>query len=171
MDHGIEWCENAMLNALEKMESEATSSISADRLEHLLPGATGFEGLRNYMKRERFEEGHRLIGQGDAPRGLYFLEEGQLRIHLELEDGKPGKRLRTMTAGTVVGEIGLFLGVPATASVTVERPSTLYHLPAENLDKMEAESPEIAANLHKFIVRTLSERLARTNETLRALLD
>ena len=171
MDHGIEWCENEMLGGFEIAQTQAEPSTSADQLQHLLPGPTGFEGLRRYLTRERFEPGHCLIRQGDAPKGLFFLEEGQLRVHLEFEDGKSGRRLRTMTAGTVVGEIGLFLGIPATASVTVERPSTLYCLPAENLERIEEEAPEVATNLHRFVIRTLSERLARTNETLRALLD
>lgn len=76
-----------------------------------------------------------------------------------------------MGAGTVVGELGLYLGYPATASVVTDQPSTLYFLSADSLKRMEEASPEIAAALHKLIARTLGERLATMNETVEALLS
>ena len=41
------------------------------------------------------------------------------------------------------GEMGLYLGAPASASVVVSQPSQLYSLSAESLKCMELEDPEI----------------------------
>ena len=76
-----------------------------------------------------------------------------------------------MGAGTTVGELGLYVGRPASASVVTDRPSTVYYLSAHNLKRMEETEPEIAAAFHKFIAGLLGERLADTTSALQALLE
>ncbi|MFN2283513.1 MAG: sulfate permease and related transporter, partial [Anaerolineae bacterium] len=80
-------------------------------------------------------------------------------------------RVRTMNAGTIVGEIGLYLGSQTSAAVVAEEAGTLYYLSSDNLKKMENEAPALAAAFHKFVAQHLSERLAETTEILQALSD
>ncbi len=108
--------------------------------------------------------------QNNSPSGLYFLETGQVTVQLEAEDGSI-IRLRQMSAGTLVGEIGTYLNQAATASVIADQPSTLYHLSLEALKRMEQSDPEIAAAFHRFMARFMAERLTHTTETLQALVD
>ena len=103
-------------------------------------------------------------------RACTFLDAGQLTAQLEGEAGEL-VRLRTMGAGTVVGELGLYLGCPSSASVVTERPSTIYHLSIDAFTQLEKTDPEVATALHKFMVRLVGARLANNNKTLQALLD
>jgi len=76
-----------------------------------------------------------------------------------------------MGAGAVVGELGLYLGCPASASVVADRPSTLYHLSRDAFTQLEQTDPEVATALHKGMVRLVGARLANHNKTLHALLE
>ena len=76
-----------------------------------------------------------------------------------------------MEAGTVVGEIGLYLDQPRLASVVTEEPCVIYRLSDVALQKMEKENPVLAAAFHEFMVRVLAERVTQQNRTLRALVE
>jgi SulP family sulfate permease len=68
-----------------------------------------------------------------------------------------------------VGELGLYLGRKASASVVADEPCRLFYLPTEKLREMERDAPVIASAFHKFIAGVLSERLIDTNEALQEL--
>jgi len=70
----------------------------------------------------------------------------------------------------VVGEVGLYLGTPATATVVADRQGVVYRLTVEALGRMEAEVPDLAAAFHKFMAGHLSERLASTTELLQSMM-
>ena len=102
------------------------------------------------------------------PQGLYFIETGQVTIQLEDADGKV-RRLQTMQAGTVVGEVGLYSGWPAPASIVIDVPTTVYCLSMENLKRLEQENPETFIIFHKFIARLLGEQVATLYATVQTL--
>ena len=80
-------------------------------------------------------------------------------------------RLRTMGAGTIVGEEGLYLRASAPASVVATQPSVVYRLSFDRLAQLEREAPRVAAAFHRFIAELLSERLVSATDTLQALLE
>jgi SulP family sulfate permease len=123
----------------------------------------------SYFKPIDVPADHYLFHQHDPPRDLYFIESGQVTIWLELPDDQR-TRLRTMGAGTVIGEIGLFTGERRSASVVTDRPSLLYALSAEALAEMRRRSPQLADVFQTFVIRTLSERLRHCETQLQALL-
>jgi sulfate permease, SulP family len=187
LDHGLEWCEDqvlARLQAVETAASPATAAPAAEgaawfdaALSHTREGTTGSDRPPEIMRRVMphmehlvFEPGQVLIRQGEPPKGLYFVEQGRVTIQLEGERGD-SLRLRTRGPGTVVGEVGLYLGTPATASVLVEGTCTVYRLSAEALARMEAEDPELASAFHRAMAGHLSNRLASTTEVVQALRD
>jgi SulP family sulfate permease len=90
---------------------------------------------------------------------MYFLESGQVTAERVCADGSI-VRLRRMGPGTVVGEIGLYLGGEATASVVTNRPSTIHYLSLENLRHMEETAPGSASALHRYLAQLLSECLS-----------
>lgn len=194
LDHGVEWCEEEMIQIFESVGIAPKPRSVKQQLEESLPKSGRFTGLfeflaqgeeegieeeqpeaisvsslMHYMEREDVEEGHYLIRRGDAPKGLYFIEAGGATAWLECE-GDRTMRLRSMGAGTIVGEVGLYMGSRATASIVTNRPSTVYYLSADDLRRMEKTEPEIAAAFHKFIAQLLSERLSSITDTMQALL-
>jgi SulP family sulfate permease len=190
LDHGVEWCEAQMIANLEEVGLSARPRSMMRQLIEFLPQSSRFVGwmefrsgqqkargeveaaeeeameeMVQYMERLKIEPGQVLIRQGEASQGLYFVEEGQVTIRLEREEDHP-LRLRTRGAGTVVGEVGLYRGTLATATVVVDQPGTAYRLTAEALRRMEGERPALAAAFHKFMAQHLSDRLADTTEVL-----
>jgi SulP family sulfate permease len=194
LDRGVEWCEEQIVQTFESVGLTAKSKTFKQQLEESLPRSGRFTrlldflvqedteqtkgietesfsmaSLMTHMERKDVEAGYYLIHQGDTPQGLYFIETGQVTVQLEQKEGST-VRLRTMGAGTVVGELGLYLGTPASASVVTDQPSTIYYLSTNKLTQMEKTDPQIAAAFHKFIAQRLGERLLSANDTLRALL-
>jgi SulP family sulfate permease len=123
-----------------------------------------------YLERITIEPGMYLIRQGDAADALYFLESGEVTTLLELGNGQT-QRLRRQAGGTVLGELGLFLGVPRTASVVVELPSVAYRLSASSLAEMKRVDPDVAREFYEFLVRYMAERIVNCNRTIRALAE
>ena len=83
--------------------------------------------LLNYMERSNVDKNHYLVLQGDPSKELFFIESGKVKVIVELDNGRT-MRVRTMGAGTVVGEIGLYLvrnGSPRS------RPMSRDDLPAQ----------------------------------------
>jgi SulP family sulfate permease len=168
LDHGTEWCEDQMMASFESFDFGATPVTLMNQLERALPSSVSATRLMSYFEEKKAERGEYLLRQGEES-ALYFVESGQVTVQLEGDDGKV-TRLRTMRSGTVVGELGFYLGQKASASVIADEPCTIFYLPAKKLEEMEHDAPEMASALHKFIAGILSERVIDTNDALQALI-
>lgn len=111
-----------------------------------------------------------LIRQDEPSDDLFVLESGRLRVEVVTPEGRR-MRLRTMCPGVVVGEVALYAGVPRTADVVAETPIVILRLSRASIEQMEAEEPELATALHRWLARTLAERLTDTRRAFAALLD
>ena len=167
LDHGVEWCEDRIV--AEIAGSAPVRKDLASLLSELLPAGADISHFSRHLEYQTVPTGSYLMRQGDDVQALFFIESGRVTAQLELDNGKTA-RLRTMGAGTVVGELGLYLGSKATASVVAEEASTICRLKLSSLRDMEQADPLVAAAFHKFIVRLLSERLTNANKSLSALL-
>ncbi|MFC1537372.1 Crp/Fnr family transcriptional regulator, partial [Gemmatimonadota bacterium] len=126
--------------------------------------------LTAYLEKKEAEVGFKLIRQDETAGEIYFIESGRVTVYLELESGQK-LRLRSMGAGSVVGEVGMYLNLKRSATVVTDRPSVLYCLQKDKLEWMNRQDPALAGEFHQFIVRLLSERLTATNISLKALLE
>jgi SulP family sulfate permease len=168
LDHAHEWCEQQTLS-VHRDEIEDKLDIRS-QLEAIWSKPTCVAKLMTYLERITIEPGMYLIRQGDAADALYFLESGEVTTLLELGNGQT-QRLRRQAGGTVLGELGLFLGVPRTASVVVELPSVAYRLSASSLAEMKRVDPDVAREFYEFLVRYMAERIVNCNRTIRALAE
>jgi len=166
LDKGLEWCENQILRQAGVGVQEKPPSLSK-QLAEILPDAEYLPAMLPYFEEMAVEPGYCLIRQGDPSRDLFFIEDGQVTTFLNLKE-RDEVRLGTIGGG-VVGEIGFYLGRQRSASVVADAPSRLYRLTRENLQRMEQENPQAAANMHRLIVHLLSERIAHLVGTVSAL--
>lgn len=170
IDHGVEWCENQILAAYTNEPKETDTAQQEPRLEEIFSDLPGIIKLKKYLDKLELNEGDHLMYQGEQPCEMYFIGSGLITAQMELQDGQI-LRLRSMRAGTTVGEMGLYLGNIRAATVIAAQPSIVYRLSKTALKKIETQDAELAAALHEWIARLLAERLADNSRTLEALLN
>jgi SulP family sulfate permease len=167
LDHGLEWCENQILEMSDTPQNEGVLTLE-EQMDEVVHDSLGVHHLMRILERQEVDTGYCLIRQGDPAKDLYFLESGQITAQLEVVGGEPF-RLATMRAGQVVGEVGFYLGHERTASVVTEEPSTIYSLTKEGLRHLEETDPEAASVFHQVIARLLAERVEHLVGTVDAL--
>jgi SulP family sulfate permease len=170
LDHAVEWCENRVLDHLESAGVLPGSQTLYERLADRLKSAHHADTLMQYLERQEVSARHIVLRQGDPPRGLFFIESGQITIQLEREGASP-LRIRKMSAGTIVGEMGFYLNQPASATVMTDLPSTLYQLSPDSLDHLAREHPDVATAFHASMACFMAERLTQTTRTLQMLVE
>lgn len=168
LDRGLEWCEEAVLEADKITIIHVPVTLAAQLADSGFSKANTAR-LREFLERVDPDEGEYLLRQGEEADQLYFIERGTVSVWLALENGER-IRLQTLGLGTAVGEPGLYLGTKCSASVIADSPVIAYRLTRAALAEMKAKEPELAATFHEFAARLLSERLAATTRTLEAVL-
>ncbi len=168
LDHGIEWCENALLSSTGVFARHTQRSLQ-EQLKDVIGNAQIVSRIMDYLELQELSAGVHLIQQGDSPGFVYFLEEGLVTAQLETP-GQDPVRVNTMSSENLVGELGFYLGTKRNASVVSETPIKVYRLTAESLTSMEANDPEAAAAFHKFIVHVMAEKLSHVMSTVETLM-
>ena len=163
LDHGLERCEDELIEQYKRLDEELPDSKKADSFKDQFPGIAEFF-------EEKIVDGNTfIIEQGKDPGGIYFIDSGRITVRLDIGTGE-GIRLKSLGAGTVVGEVSLYLGSKASASVLTKTDCVIYFLSKDNFQKLNLESPGKAAKLHTYIIKLLSDRLAKSNATIQALM-
>lgn len=113
-----------------------------------------------------FSKGQFLFHAGDAPRGLFLILEGRVRVINE----RDGRRhlVHEDTAGATLGEVPLVLGggYPASAIAAVSTRCALFS--REALDAAITSSPDVAWFLMRGLtarIRTLVARIGQASGT------
>jgi SulP family sulfate permease len=164
LDRGLQRCEEGLLRDEAVAVPESVSILGADALGGMPPG------LRAHLERMDLADGTVLIRQGETPGDVYVLETGRLRV--ETVTGRGTRmRLRTLRPGVVVGEVAMYSGDPRTADVVAEGPTVVMRLGRDSIDRIEADDPELAAALHRWLATTLAGRLGDSLRAFDALLD
>ena len=159
LDHGIAWCEEQIL---------ADADLVATNEHELLGGLA--HDLAAYLVDRRFAPGEVLMRQGDPSPGIYLIQTGRATVLLDGLDGE-AKRLRTLLAGTVLGEISLYRDEPCTATVVADDYSEVLHLTPDRFADLCRSDPRLAAELHAFVARALAGRVSHANRAIQVLGD
>ncbi|SOD93522.1 SLC26A/SulP transporter family protein [Caenispirillum bisanense] len=159
LDHALERCEEELL-ATENLLSG--SDDVTHHLEAILGPHPRLVDLAAAMRRLRLSAGTTLIRSGDPADDVFLVSNGRVRVQVTLADGRV-LRLRTMTAGAVVGEVGLCLTGTRTADVVVEGAATVFRLYRSDLERLEQEDGELAVLFHRLLTVTLAEKLVLAN--------
>jgi len=167
LDRGLQRCEEGLLR-----DEAVTVPAAVDGRGGRDGGWTAGmpPGLDRYVERQTLPDGTVLIRQGESPDDVFVLESGTLQVEMQTSDGTR-MRLRSINPGVVVGEVAMYSGDPRTADVVAEGPSVVLRLDKASIERIEAEDPELAAALHRWLAGVLSERLSDTLREFDALLD
>ncbi len=169
LDHALEWAENALLEGADLLAADQVT-VEQQLAQQAMIDSRDVNALHKYLEVIETKAGDVVCQQGDESDAMYFIESGRVDVLLRGE-GDDVLRLRSMTAGTVIGEIGFYLNKARTASIVVTEAGVLQRLSLDALRQMEASDPQTASALHVFITRVLSDRLSTTNRVIQDLMD
>ena len=166
LDYGVAWVEDQAIAEYEAqgLFVQRLHIPLTEQLDSIMP-LIWAQRLMEYMEREEAEAGQILIRQGEPSPGVLFVEEGQVTVQLEGADGSV-TRIRTMHQGALIGEVGVYLDQPATATVVADVPCMLFRMTAKNLKQLEKDDPAVAGGFHRFMAQFLARRLSQTTDTL-----
>ena len=169
LDHALEWCENAMLADADLLAA-ARVTVEEQLAQHTEIQSQDVSALHTYLERMETKVGDTVFSQGDRPDAMYFIESGRVDVLLRVQSDQV-LRLRSMTAGTVVGEVGFYLKKARIASVVVTEAGVLQRLSLEALRQMQETAPYAASAIHVLISCVLSDRLSSSNRVIQELMD
>ena len=102
-----------------------------------------------------------LCHEGDAPDGMYLLEQGRVLVQSLTVDGA-AVGLSVVDEGDVVGEQALLAQTARSATATAVRPTIVRLLRPTQFRELRAERPEI----DQFLVQVLDARLREMSRRL-----
>jgi NTE family protein len=105
------------------------------------------------LETRSFPAGSVVVAEGDNPRQMYLIEAGTADVAI----GE--RRVGSVQPGTTVGEMSLFTGQPASATVRAADDLVVRVLSERDLERIAEAHPQIYRNLAAM----LANRLARTN--------
>ena len=163
VDQGLEWAEKAVLAAADI--DAPSETLFESWLDKELRRSGAAQRFMRYLELMDLKPGAILFHRGDPADSLYIVCSGRVSVMLDRQN-TDAVRLRSTTAFTVVGEMGLYRDQTRTANVVADEPSRVYRLSKTALMEMERNEPDLCAAFHAVIVRILADRLGlATTET------
>ena len=123
--------------------------------------------LLAHTRNRRFSPGDAIVTAGAADQSLYLVLEGQLEVLTETTGrGRRGyRRLASVGAGSVIGELSFFDGSGRSALVRAVTPAVLAEMSRSEFDAFAAANPDLARQLLFDLGRILAQRLRAAQGT------
>ena len=116
--------------------------------------------LIRFGKTRHYAVGEVLMQQGDPSLSVHFILEGQVRVERQRRSDAQPVQLAMLGSGEIVGEMGVMVDLPRSATVTATMPTTTLELDTASFERAARAFPI----LHRVLAKLLSERLRRTSE-------
>jgi len=162
------WCDDQLLlNFLGR--NPAGQIMNPDvLLMDLLDDKDVVATISGYFDQGTLASGAVLFEQGETGDSLYLILGGSISIVINLPGGQP-LTVRTMRAGSILGEMAVYTGSPRSASAVAHHECVLYRLTVDSYNKLVSDHPVEAGLFSSYIVRLMAERLGRANKAVLAL--
>lgn len=158
LDHGLEWCEDRLLerafsksgdqaSAREALFDQSVDEVMAhlerqERFEHLV------DSLAPWLEHREHPAGSAILKKGEPAGGLHLLTWGAAT---EI-DPDTGVRLCGLTPGSVIAAPAAFGGFTASTTIRADSDCKTAFLSLEARGLLEREAPGLAIALHGFII-------------------
>jgi len=137
--------------------SRVANALTASRLFRS-PDTTLMGQVARRATLLRAEAGTAIVTQGDAADAFYLLLEGDAAVLVAAEGAEEPVEVRVMSAPQSIGEMGLILGHPRTASVVARTPVVLARFEHRVFQAMFEQVPGFGMG----ICQSLAQRLEHT---------
>lgn len=166
IEDAIDFCELQLLKKEKYDMQEHLSEIIS--LEDYLGHKKLADLIPIYFKQVELKKGEHLLYKNDLSNELFYLESGQLKIYVELNNGEK-KVFSVIGPGNFIGEIAFYLHSPRSASIYAETQCSLKSIDQASLKKLNRENPEFYEIFNETIIFILAVKLRDTNRKLEML--
>ena len=125
----------------------------ADLLHGLPPEAAA--RVAALSTERRLAAGEQLFGEGDPGDALYLLTRGSISV----VDRSRTQRYVSFSPGMCFGETAVLDGQGRSAAAVADTDSVVHRLAAEDLQALQREDPDSAAQVYRNLAQHLSQRL------------
>jgi CRP-like cAMP-binding protein len=102
--------------------------------------------------------GQTLFKQGDRGTSFYLLVAGQIEVHVEVQGGGSPYHLATVGPGSMLGEVGLLIDAPRTASAVAHSEAELWEISRATFEAAIDAGRQWSGALLLSIARELAKR-------------
>jgi SulP family sulfate permease len=168
LDAAAGWCDDQLL--LDFVGGSASDQLMdpVELLSGLIEQQDSIATISSHFERLKIATGEVLFEQGQSGDSLYLILSGSISIVIDLPGGQ-SLTVRTMRAGSILGEMAVYTGSSRSASAHARQDCVLYRLSIESYQNLVAEFPAEAGHFSSYIVRLMAERLGRANRAVLAL--
>jgi SulP family sulfate permease len=166
LDHALEWCENEII-AQHQDRSQEEGDLRGWFTQILGTEESAVELIRR-CERLEVEAGAIIVRTGEPAESMHFILDGRVGVMITHDHGGTS-RVRSLGRYTTIGEMGLVLMAPRSATIQAELDSILYVLKAEQFEQLKREKPMLGQKLLTYFVAVMAERLAFANRMIGVL--
>jgi SulP family sulfate permease len=163
LDLALEAAEDHLLSLTAEAVEESDVAHADGARDGDAPGYS--DALLEFFESRRHEAGDVLMSEGDPSDELLVVMAGEVRASRIDRTGRQ-LRLRTLRAGSSLGEIGFLTKEPRSATVTAETDGELRVLTAEAHERLRRERPELVIELYDRVLQSTAARAADINRSL-----
>jgi len=159
VDRALERSENCLLSNLMSENNHVLNVFSPDT--EFFAGLTNDEiaVVRSGFEKCIFAKGAYIMREGDEGDFLMLIESGLVDVTISVQSLGIQKRMGSLSAGTIVGEMALLDGKNRSANVLVSEEVTCYKLSTDNFEKIKKDYPKIAYKLLTNLSLLFASRL------------
>ena len=119
--------------------------------------------LLRHCRRRHFDAGEAVISAGAMSRSLYLVVDGALEVRPQSPNRAIGtpRRVITVGAGSVLGEMSFFDSGQRSALVRATTPVEVAELRLDDFDALAEEDPRLGLQILFDLGRILAQRLRR----------
>jgi CRP/FNR family cyclic AMP-dependent transcriptional regulator len=114
---------------------------------------------------QNFRKGDMIVREGRSGGEIYILINGRVEV-LKSVKGSKGKRLATLSRGSIFGEMSVFDGAPYSASVRALQDCDVHIMRSDDFRKFLRQNPKEGVEILSTLVISVSNRLRRANLAL-----
>jgi len=167
-DSALAACEGLVLGVGER---DRRDDHGREAIVGVFRGFTGAElrDIRRRAKRISWRKGETIFAEGDTGDAIFLLSRGHADVIIRVPGSEHGKRLDTLTPGSVFGEMAVLDNKPRAAAVIAADHAVGYRLSAAAFAALKGERPQIALKLLSNLCLIMTARMRSANRMIAEL--
>jgi SulP family sulfate permease len=166
LDRALEWCENEII-AQHQDRAQEVADLKG-WFTQILGSDEDATELIDRCERIEVNADEVIVRVGESADSMHFILDGRVGVMISHDHGG-ASRVRSLGRYTTIGEMGLVLKAPRSATIQAELESVLYVLSNEQFEAIKRDHPLLGQKLLTYFVSVMAERLHYANRMIGVL--